>query len=509
VRKLLTILLLLISLSLFGQTFYVSPSTGNDSDSGLDTTNAWATWQKAFSIAEAGDTVYFRGGVWYPTNHAYQNGVTFIDPTNSQSLGAIGHNGTAESPVCFFNYPGETPILDCSKVDLTAKTYNEGLCIAEAQYLKFKGLTIRNVWQKGESIQCFGIYAYAIANIEYENITVNTIAGVGIRHFGWIGTGVDEYGFTADTSSWTNCDVYNCFDTINIGDDPGNAADGWKVNNNYDPDYGGCYFTFTNCRAWKCSDDGFDPSGSGIVVFNNNWSFSNGVVWLGSQTEGNGFKSGGVNDSLTYPTRYAYQNISAYNLGNGYYDLEYPNYYRNRSWIHNNIFYKNDIGISISANNLHSPDSTYSWYRNNIVYGTRTLDGGSRPYNLDVSFKYAESHNTWDYGEPGSLPHWTPTDTVTVTDADFILINDSITITNQLRAARKSNGNLPDITAFRLSSDSDLKDAGTNVGMSTTPDIGIDWDYYNSQYPSTSKKLSLSKSGKWRTSKINNLLMLR
>ena len=116
-----------------------------------------------------------------------------------------------------------------------------------------------------------------------------------------------------------------------------------------------------------------------------------------------------------------------------------------------------------------------SVYNNNIVYATQSLDAGGRPYNLDVYDYYSESHNTWDYGIEGSLPRWVPTDTVTVTDADFISVDST-----GLSGARQADGSLPILNFLRLAEGSDLIDAGTryihDVGIisyyGNNPDIG-------------------------------------
>ena len=93
---------MLTSLVVNARLRYVS-TTGTDGASG-DITHPWRTWQYGFYTAVVGDTVYFRGGVYYST------GPIIIDPRYNQ-----GHNGTPSSYICFFNYPGEVPILDCSR----------------------------------------------------------------------------------------------------------------------------------------------------------------------------------------------------------------------------------------------------------------------------------------------------------------------------------------------------------------------------------------------------------
>ena len=105
-------------------------TNASDLNKGTELNYPWATWQKAFNTALAGDTVYFRGGVWFPTTWVINDG------------NRSGHSGTHDRPICFFNYPGETPIIDFSHYPYTIS--KSGLDIRNVTYVKLKGLTIRN-----------------------------------------------------------------------------------------------------------------------------------------------------------------------------------------------------------------------------------------------------------------------------------------------------------------------------------------------------------------------------
>ena len=61
-KKAFLVLFLAVNSIASAATYYVAP-TGNDTYPG-SITQPWLTWQKAFSTAQAGDTVYFRGGVY-------------------------------------------------------------------------------------------------------------------------------------------------------------------------------------------------------------------------------------------------------------------------------------------------------------------------------------------------------------------------------------------------------------------------------------------------------------
>jgi hypothetical protein len=113
-------------------------------------------------------------------------------------------------------------------------------------------------------------------------------------------------------------------------------------------------------------------------------------------------------------------------------------------------------------------------YRNNIAYASVGKDPGlGEPYEVSLlGDSYAESHNTWDWSR--GYPSFVVTDSVTVTDDDFIEL-DKNAIYAQLTAPRKTDGSLPDITVLHLVPESDLVDAGIDVGLpynGPAPDIG-------------------------------------
>lgn len=457
-KKTLLLLFLTYSFAVSARTYYVAPTGGNDLDLGTKT-QPWATWQKAFRTAIAGDTVFFRGGVWYPKTAFEGNNVTLIRPDNG-----IGHNGAPGNPICFFNYPGETPILDCKFIH-TSGSFSTALQIEDAHWINWRGLTIRNLYQRVQDIEVGGIRGEALSNMNWENITLYNISGhgwymesdVGIEYqvydLGWDGSGYIPY----DTTTYINCDTYQCSDTLRVNpvNHAGNMGDGFKHIN------GGAYLYFEGCRAWLCSDDGFDMPGYGVTILKKCWSFSGGTP--GFDFEGNGFKFGANDRAITTPRRILLNCISAYNMGPsggcGFFDLEYNGYHRNKSRVYNCISYKNTVGFAIS-NNATYPNSE-SIYRNNIAYGIIGLDGAGRPDNIEAMCFYSESNNNWDYADVGSIPRWVYTDTVSVTDADFVSLDQA-----QLSLPRKSDGSLPDITFLHFVEGSDLIDKGTALGWS-------------------------------------------
>jgi len=450
-RSLISILLL-ISVSAFSATYYVAPSGSSDSNDG-SIGSPWATWQHAFATANAGDTVYFRGGIWYPQEHISGNSILMIDPV----VAGIGNTGNASDPICYFNYPGETPILDCDQVDTTGNRFNDGISLRNTHFLKFKGLTIRNVYQPVSAELPIGITTDNCSNLSLERMVIYNVQGRGFHHVTQIGQDIPgEYVITYDTLRVINCDIYDCFDALT--DPPGNGADGFKYGSN-----SGGYALFQGNRAWNCSDDGYDLGGQGTVIIENCWSFNHGFE---NALDGDGFKFGGPLDSVGYPIRIVRNNLAVFNWGIGFFDLEYNGYYRNESRIYNNTAYKNSYSNNLSGGFSGVPydgNSNSPWmlskYRNNISY-----DNFDVIADLGVYTWYEEHHNTWDAVANSQAPFNEYTDTVTVSDADFVLAGgstaDSITAVAQLKQPRQSDGSLPVITFMHLVEGSDLIDAG-------------------------------------------------
>ncbi len=478
-KKILLFLQLVLPICLMAQyeaDFYVAVD-GDDSNPGTFEA-PWGTWQKAFETAQAGDTIYFRGGTWSPTNVVPSTNVAVLH--SPETAPVTGHNGTATEKICFFNYPGEVPVLDCSQLDTVGRNFNGGITLTGSHFIHFRGLTVTNVYQPHSGELASGIGANGCSNLTFENMTVSNIGGRGMTYWGIAGH-PEAAEILYDTTYYINCDVYNCIDSLS--EVPGNGSDGWKLDNE-----SAGYLYFYGCRSWNCGDDGFDISGPGLTVFDHCWSFEHNFP---GAIDGNGFKFGANRGDDAYidslgnlvlgapvegPRKIVKNCISAFNLGSGFYDLGYTPYYPNNSRIFNNVSYRNGIGMYIVTNDDFSGVHP-SIYRNNIIYEPEEVDAAGRPYYLVVGDIYIESHNTWDYADSsiiGSLMWWQPTDTVLVTDDDFISLDGA-----QLSNPRKSDGSLPDVTFMKLAEGSDLIDAGTDVGIpfyGTAPDIG--WAEY-------------------------------
>jgi hypothetical protein len=422
--------------SVNGAVYYVAPSGGSDSNAGTNIAAPWATWQKAFDTAVAGDTVYFRGGVWY------------LQP--GQTVDLVNRDGTADNYIHFFNYPGESPILDGRDIIPTEPlpaqyTYSGGPYIDGSNYIHWRGLTIRNFKMVYERVFVQGIVATNSNFQIFENITVQNIEGRGIYYSPW---------YAPDSTYFINVDVHDCGDVLPLNDELGGWGDGWNAGVEE-----GSYMLFDGCRAWACSDDGFNIWGAGLIEMKNCWSFANGLM----EGDGSGFKLNPTEDTtLTDLTRYMINNIAAFNAGNtgcGFNENNLGNVSLTCK-IYNNTAYRNNLGF-MTGGNLTGPYKVND-YRNNASYASRI--GYEVDYNDWAGGQmYYDISNTWTDGV-----------SFTVSDADFVLV-DSAQCVTQMSASRKADGSLPDITALKLVPESDLVDAGVNVGLpyfGSAPDIG-------------------------------------
>jgi hypothetical protein len=465
-KKLIYILLLLFSKSSFSQSVYyvqdvADNSNARDSNAGTDINYPWATWQKAFDTADAGDIVYFRGSIWYPTSKI----------TLNPEIG-IGNTGTLTEPIIFSNYPGEQPIVDFSNYTATG-TY-VGVDVANAINIEFYGLKMQNLWQNSDGQWLAGWNISNCGNVHIERMIATHIGGTGF----WMGGN--------DSIRAINCDVYDIVDSTSTGI-VGGRADGFNITSGSGPDEGNHKnYVITGCRAFRCSDDGFDISSSKKLLIYNNWSFDNGKL----EGDATGYKL--AYSTLAIPAdpedRMIRNNLSAWNIsdsgehGGGFVEVNLnADTYGPVTAYYNNTSYQDRQPFLVGL--WGHCDTGYGnvQYVNNIAYDPYSVPGWSPSGN---------QFSACDYGAPIYSTHitntWIPSETdhsaplnpaFTVTDADF-LESDSATIYNHLIAPRQADGSLPVFTGLTLTSGSDLIDGGTDVGLpysGVAPDLGAEF----------------------------------
>jgi len=411
-------------------TYYVS-TTGSDSNLGT-ISSPWLTWGKAFTSTSvnAGDIVLFRGGT-YPMTVTTGAGY------------AVTRAGTSNNWITYSNYPGEVPILDCDAITPSIP-YSSGVGAdtnVGANYIKFIGLTIRNVWQKTDAHEITAT-AFGCTNgyFTFENCTAYNIDGHGFNSIF-----VPAFTIPNGTHTFINCDAYSCSNTYAVAPAlPGNAGSGFASYNFYDSQG---YAYFINCRAWQCGDQGFSLAGDNYISADGCWSFDNGLL----QGDGHGFKLGWVDFTSSNIRRVVTNCIAANNrvCGITTNDQYYPvvchmNIYNN--FLYHNGYYLGyeSYGFGVWVNNTTGSDTEelFRVFKNNLAYDN-ALDNAK----IDSGASYTHDHNSWDTF-------------VTITNSDFASLDSS-----QLSASRQSDGSLPIITFGKPTSSSNLVGAGINVGL--------------------------------------------
>lgn len=230
--------------------YFIAPTGGSDSNSGTIAA-PFASFTKAIAIAQAGDTIFARGGTY-----------------NLSSRINIGKAGTTNNPIQLFAYPGETPILDFAGQPINSS--NRGIQLSDAaNWWHIKGLTIQNAGDNG-------LYTEGDNGV-FEQIVTRWNEDSGLQLHG-----------TATNNLVLNCDSYENYDAANRGEN----ADGFaaKFENL------GVGNIIRGSRAWGNSDDGWDMwNGPNGVLVEDSWSFSNGRNLWGVSSfagDGTGFKLG-------------------------------------------------------------------------------------------------------------------------------------------------------------------------------------------------------------------------
>jgi hypothetical protein len=413
-----------VSTAAAGQTYYVAPN-GSDSAAGSQAA-PWASIARAQAVAQAGDTVYFRGGTYAYTraNSGCASQTARVDAIT------LNKSGSSGNLINYWAHPGERPVFDFSR--MTDNCRIKGFSVT-GNYIHLKGLEVTGVPQNNtQNAESWGLWISGSNNI-FEQLNVHHHMGTGLFINGGGGN------LVLNTDSHDNYDLRS-------SDGPGENADGFG--SHYTP-AGRPANVFRGCRAWWNADDGYDLiSTYSPVTIENSWSWRNGYVPGTTTPSGNGagFKVGGFgaeydSGAVKHTVRFS---VAFLNKAAGFYSNHHPvanDYFNNTSYgNHPNFDMRgiNSSGASVGRGNL----------RNNIAY-TGTLTS-----NMSGT---SSANNSWDLG-------------ITLSDAQFQSVS-----TSGWDAPRQADGSLPVLPHLRLAANSTLIDKGTNVGLPYTgaaPDLG-------------------------------------
>ena len=486
--KRLLFILFLIPTLLFGQNIYMA--TGGDDDTGDGSIgNPYATLQECIdNISSAGDTVFIRGGRYESLER------NVFDPTTGNGVNGTGAN----NHTVIMGYPGEDVVFTCHRhietYGFDNNIYNYFLKFGHTQYVTLKDITVKNIFQL-DSVLSGAITAEYSRHLTFENITLDTISqrgfymesGAWLNYYNSGGTEVEPYWTdnSYDSTYFINCDVSNLCDSITNanGWDPGNGADGYKTIH-----YRGNHVEWRNCRTWNYTDDGTDPSliDGGTIVIDGCWAMAGTDYryFIDDQgdtintNEQNGYKvNGRPFPPSTADSIYGgiiKNSLSMFCRGGGFPVVNQEDA-RGHHRFYNNTAYK--TGICFSSDHVSEVSyPAYYIYRNNLAFEPNEVTATAEPFLVSLraesGAEFPESHNTWDF-ETG-YPGFTVTDTVTVTEDDFLYGLDSTLLVTMFTAERGSDGSLPPFP-MALKATSDLIDAGTPIPESDSVDFEIEY----------------------------------
>lgn len=213
-------------------TLYVS-TDGNDRSDGRSEASALLTLQRAADLAQAGDVVWVRGGV-YSADVSFQG------------------TGNDEAPIVFESYPGECAILDGSGLESYQHVRFEG-----ARFYVFRNFEVRN--SAGQGIRLVKSHDNVVSNVRSHHNGLSGIQNVDSSRNQF------SYFIVHDNSDGREGNA----DGIGISSGRGNRID--------------------HCAAFRNSDDGIDAWRSHGTTIEYCISYENGF----QGGDGNGFKAGG------------------------------------------------------------------------------------------------------------------------------------------------------------------------------------------------------------------------
>lgn len=435
-RQILIAIFTLLATNIFASNYYAAPKPSGTEDGSIN--NPCSFTAGISKLSSAGDTLFLRGGIYYFSSKI-----------------SINKTGTSTSRIAIMAYPGEKPILDFS-----GEAYGEpGISLSTtSSYLHIKGLIIRYAGDNG------------LINYGNYNIIENC------EFYGNCDSGLQNK--TGYGNLIKNCDSHDNFDYKTGGltaADFGGNADGFA-----DKQYTttGTGNTYEGCRSYHNADDGWDfYQRAGNTTIQNcicyqmgpsSFNMSQNPRALGIDSAW--FKqfpmtvtnADGGKDNITISSYKNYGNGNGFKLGGDY--------------TSHNVTLTNCLSVAnavrgFDQNNNYGTMTIYnaSSYLNGYNYGFSNNSGGSLIIKNSISLSSTNNNEFASQSVTSSNNSWNISG-VSCTSADFSSLDTTLILT-----ARTSDGSLDSTGFMRLVSNSDLIDAGVDVGLGhsgNAPDLG-------------------------------------
>jgi hypothetical protein len=358
--------------------YYVAPG-GDDTDPGT-LGQPWATFQHAADTAQVGDTVCFRGGTYSVDEETH-----------------LTQSGTAESPITFIAYPGETPVLD------GGGSVGELLMLDQyTSYLRISGFTLRNftIWGmelSGENrhIQLDHLdigggetsirFTYGETEAPPEEGPVEHITLEDSTIHGSLYSAVDCTPGPCNHMVIRRVEIYDTGEEASYGSDGLEFARGYPV-------------LVEDCYVHDNSGDGIDlnsrdraGNATGVVVRRNRVvrNHLNGIkLWAGGRMENNvvwGQGNSAVWVGTFTSTLEVVNNTIAYNM--------WDTAYSERNWAF----------VAGYPEEIPSPPVTLTLMNNVFAFNADPTGGGSTGIYLGEGVQLTEHHNLYYSREDGEI----------------------------------------------------------------------------------------------------------
>ena len=175
-------ILLFCSFRISATSLYIS-TTGNDTNDG-SVNKPFASLIMADSMALPGDTVFIRGGIYYPAQQIH-----------------LYHGGTSGKFITFLAYPGELPVFDFSRCTIGPAVGTPpypvdygAITIDTTQYIHIEGIKVQNA-------ACAGIESRG--SIQVQIVRCQTFITVESGVSAWESDSVILDGNTIDSANYT------------------------------------------------------------------------------------------------------------------------------------------------------------------------------------------------------------------------------------------------------------------------------------------------------------------
>lgn len=405
-----------------GNSFYVA-TNGNDANAGTEAA-PFKTLDKLSNVLKPGDIAYVRGGTYRISKSTSTVNRSYL----------VNLQGTVTDSIFIVNYPGEQPVFNMDEQLIPGEAGDGpvGLKIENSRYLHVKGLRFTGLKQNPANINTpAGMILYNVDNSLIDQVEVDHIEGYGIYLQGG-----------SDNNRILNTDVHH------IGD----LYSGWGGANGFnitggDPSTNN---VFEGCRAWWCSDDGFDLFGTNsVATFKNCWAFWNGYQAGNFLTagDGQGFKLGPTATDLSGSSaiyRTLIGCVAFENRLNGFDQNSQSNTTCKVALYNNTAFGNKSNGYFFGANT-----NVQQVFKNNINFNNGI-------WGDEIQSGPNVSNNTWN--------------AISVSNSDFQSLSSV-----GADGPRQADGSLPDLPFMKLTASSGLINAGVNVGypfLGSAPDLG-------------------------------------